>query len=836
VFGHCVIVGEVAKALIRYSIPGIRKRLFPPGSELVAAVHDVGKVCPSFQKKVRKGMDDGDPHSLSGLEHADPDEEWGGHAAVSQAALKGCPKFVPEIAGKHHGYPSAVYPPDCSIFGGADWKKQRDRLIKKLKGRFDVPWPEPESTIHAAVLAGLVCTADWIGSGSAFNEIDRVEKLDRAGDLPRLAETALEAAGFVRPVLRRGLSFKDINGFEPYPLQSQFFETISAPGVYVLEAPMGMGKTEAALYGAYRVLEAGKAGGIYFALPTRLTSNRIYDRMNTFLKAVLDPDSPHRSSWLLHGSAWLRETELGEEGQPGGAWFNSLKRRILAPFGVGTVDQALMAVMNVKHGFVRTFGLAGKAVILDEVHSYDSYTGAILNELVRGLRELGCTVIILSATLTDERRRELLGGTGAALVPASAYPLVSYSRGNNKKVTEIPGESSGTAEVVVHRTDTDAAIEEALKRAEEGQQVLWIENTVAEAQALYSKLAGRGRECKVEAGLLHSRFTQTDREANENTWVGLYGAEGRARRGEQGRILVGTQVLEQSLDIDADFLVTRLCPTDMLLQRIGRLWRHRQTDPLRPRGACREVWILAADYDTVSVNYKSELGKSALVYDPYVLLRTLKVWENRSKLDLPAAIRPLVEETYREQDEDGLMETLKSELERKRGRLKRLANLGMAPGYKPLPDLDVNTRYPAPDNQQDAKTRYSELETREVLILRSAEKNTNGDISLAFTDEETLILPKGLKGKDHRAWRKCAAALSRHIVTVPEIYAPLPAPRRLLEWFKDYIYLGNEKEEDLLRIVLADEECLLRGISGTKASEKYTLSYDAEQGYHASIA
>src|SRR5690606_33072675 len=163
-----------------------------------------------------------------------------------------------------------------------------------------------------------------------------------------------------------------------------------------------------------------QACGIYFALPTQLTSNKIYERFNAFLERILAEGCRHRSR-LLHGKAWLVDTDMGEEGRPGGAWFNHAKRGLLAPFAVGTIDQALMAAMNVKHGFVRAFGLAGKVVILDEVHTYDAYTGTLLNALVELLRELHCTVIILSATLNRERRQELLG----AVVREDAYPLIS---------------------------------------------------------------------------------------------------------------------------------------------------------------------------------------------------------------------------------------------------------------------------------------------------------------------------------------------------------------------------------------------------------------------------
>ncbi|WP_410315314.1 DEAD/DEAH box helicase, partial [Klebsiella pneumoniae] len=159
--------------------------------------------------------------------------------------------------------------------------------------------------------------------------------------------------------------------------------------LYILEAQMGMGKTEAALYAAYQMLVQEKATGIYFALPTQLTSNKIYDRFNAFLHQIVSTETPQHAL-LLHSGAWLMDTEMGEEGSPGGAWFNHRKRGLLAPFAVGTIDQALMAVMNVKHGFVRAYGLAGKVVILDEVHTYDLYTGTILNALVEFLCQIDC--------------------------------------------------------------------------------------------------------------------------------------------------------------------------------------------------------------------------------------------------------------------------------------------------------------------------------------------------------------------------------------------------------------------------------------------------------------
>ncbi|WP_026043526.1 CRISPR-associated helicase Cas3' [Treponema primitia] len=825
VFGHCIIVGEVTKLLVKYSIPQIRGKLFPPGVELVAAVHDLGKICPTFAEKLYRHTDNYQPNSLTGLENANPDleKQWGYHSGLSQSSLSAfpkLPKYIPEIAGRHHGYsPDSTLPADSDYFGGKPWQKLRVKFVEKLKRYFGVDWPVVQNDTHAALLSGLTSVADWIGSGQAFDGFRHIEDIT---DLPNRVKSALDAAGFVPPLIRRGLSFMEIFRFEPNPIQARFIETISGPGVYVLEAPMGIGKTEAALYGAYKLLAARKASGIYFALPTRLTSEKIYERVNPFLLSILEETSPLRQALLIHGSAWLYETEMGEDAQPEASWFHAKKRSILAPFGVGTIDQALMAVMNVKHGFVRTFGLAGKVVILDEVHSYDSYTGTLMEKLVADLRNLGCTVIILSATLTGERRKELLGIKKGASLPA--YPLISYHAEDEKNHHELLIQVSENVTVELNSIQhDDEAVNEALKRAEQGQQVLWIENTVAEAQDRFALLNCLAVERGVECGLIHSRFTKNDRDQHEKYWVTLFGKDAKDKRKEKGRILVGTQVLEQSLDIDADFLVTRLCPMDMLLQRIGRLWRHASNKKLRPGTARQEVWILSPGYEQVLENYKKELGKTAFVYAPYVLLRTLEVLKNHApSLKLPEEIRPLVEAVYCNRKEDGLLVRLQWDLEKRREQLQGLARQGLSQGGRTLPE-------------SKAETRYSDQLTVDVLLLKDAKEEQNGKdkkILLVLSDGTSLELIKGLKNYNKKEWHRIAVLLNHHVVTVPEKRAPLPASPGVLDWFKEYIYIGN-KEEEFLRVAIINKSENLVGLYNAIISKKYTLSYNSKIGYRS---
>lgn len=816
---HCQIVGEVARALIARQPDALRDHLYPQNAHLVAAAHDIGKVSPTFYEKLRRACWPL-PAELQALEHINPQLEsaWGGHAGVSQLTAKalGAPAFISEVLGQHHGFspPVAGLRAGDENFGGELWQQERERLVQALKRVLDADWPEIATLSQARLLAGLTSVSDWIGSGEFFED----PKLPWQHSI----EKALDSAGLTPPTFRTGLSFEAVFGFSPRPAQQQLIEQAGGPGVYVLEAPMGIGKTEAALYAAYRLLDVGHASGIYFALPTQLTSNKIYDRFNDFLQQVLAPHCHHRSL-LLHSNAWLLETEMGEEGQPGGAWFNQAKRGLLAPFAVGTVDQALMAAMNVKHGFVRAFGLAGKVVILDEVHTYDAYTGTLLDALVALLRELHCTVIILSATLNTSRRQELLGCT----LSSNAYPLITACP-NGQVVHEMSVDSDPGHEVdILLHDDEQRAVEETLQRGRQGQQVLWIENTVLQAQQCYLDLAARAGELGIACGLLHSRYTPQQRQRNEAEWVDRYGKRGSSSRGKVGRILVGTQVLEQSLDIDADFLVSRIAPTDMLLQRFGRLWRHAETP--RPPGARREAWLLAPMMERAIEQPQQEFGSSAFVYSPYVLCRTLEVWQNRKSVCLPEHIRELIEETYCERPESAAMARLLKELKegtsRRKGRkaLSQLARITLADSGQTLPEIK-------------AQTRYSETESLEVLLLRdlvwSAEEQR---AKLTLLDGKTLYLPKQRAQLARHQWRALSAQLMGQVVKVPAQDAPLPLPKATLEEFclQHCFYLGDQSaNEALLRIALVDESGRLQGLQlGAALHEKYALEYRNDLGF-----
>lgn len=813
VLTHCKIVGFVARELVDRQPVWLREALFPKGSELIAASHDIGKISPGFQEKIYGAI--GKP---LGLVSPELDRKIGRHPAVSQATLSDTGQFIPEIVGRHHGY-STQYTgqPNDDNLGGTCFQKIRLAIIEKLKEIFQADWPRVLSDIDADILAGLTTVADWIGSDDNFSSFE-IKNCDDT-ILKRLVSVSLDDAGFIRPEIIKGLSFTDcFRSYEPYPIQKTFIDEIKGPGVYILEAPMGLGKTEAALFAAYKVLANQRATGIYFALPTQLTSDKMITRMNDFLDKIINTNFSQQKALLLHSAAWLKQTEMGEDGQPGRSWFDYSKRGLLAPFAVGTIDQALMAVMNVKHGFVRTFGLAGKVVILDEVHSYDSYTGTILDSLVKALNEIHCTVIILSATLSIERRATFFQNVNmTSSVSESAYPLISsYPRNGGLSYYTQSGLEEPELNINI-LSDDNPAIEEAIFRAEQGQQVLWLENTIDEAQSHYKIFGARTSGNGIECGLIHSRFLKKDRITNETRWVELFGKQGKTQRNLCGRILVGTQVLEQSLDIDGDFMVTRICPTDMLLQRTGRLWRHRETDSLRPKNAKREVWILAPDLE-VAKEDKSVLGNSAYVYAPYVLCRSVEVWKDDKLIKLTGEkIRALIEATYNDRNEEGQMAQYKKEVDDTRDKLSRLARHGISRGGVTLPE-------------SKAATRYSERDDVDVLLIQK-KHNLDDGVQITLLNGDTLLLPKTIKLRGGKEWRKIAAEIQQNTVRVAEKIAP-KFVRSELEFLKHFVYLGDEFESPF-RIAIVKESGELIGVGHQNVSDDFSLYYNPVIGYIA---
>ncbi len=745
--------------------------MLPSGVVTLVGAHDVGKISPGFQIKCPMWKGPYDETNLTTL------KRWGmlyeeNHAYMSKCIVRNYYKKYKQlkvgrlwgsIVGAHHGISMDGYKTVKEERLPDVWMAESESLIRFLENLYG---PLPESAKQKdsmkRLICGLMIVSDWVASNELCFPVYR-----GSADYAKLAEQSLNLIGMGNmPKVDRNKKWTELFAHcpSPHPIQNHVWNLPAERGVYVIEDSMGGGKTEAALALAYHLLENGKASGIYFALPTQTTSNRIFYRVRDFVKLCglpLDESSmqlAHGNSWLLRDSLYF---EIGRDFPTNRLepidelrhWFSSSKRTLLAPFGVGTIDQALMGVVSVKHRDVRVFALAGKVVILDEVHSYDLYTGSLLTALVKQLRETGATVIILSATLTRARIAELLG-VEVQILQETGYPLVTTAIDNKVDSTRFVSECIKFIKLSVHELEQGKVARLAYEHALQGECVLWICNTVKAAQEAYHILKSEAREEGPEIGLLHARYPYWRREELEKQWIDALGKESIQR--PKGCVLIATQVVEQSVDIDADFLISELAPVDMLLQRAGRLWRHSRGN--RP---CKHAQMLISVPSRVQVarehdefkEFVNALGSNSKVYSPFVLWRTLNVLKNRECLNLPTDIRPLVEEVYAENDNFtcGIEREGWKKLKIESEKLKCLAQLNQA-----------STAGVGKDSE-GVFTRYGDIPSADILLLK------NRPCEVGSEDREyELISGDKVRVSPSQWFFDAAKGISYNLVRIPK--------------------------------------------------------------------
>lgn len=789
-----------------------RGKLISPEAERLAADHDIGKATPFFLSKIYRSI-----NILFPWNNIVTDIP-GGHAECSQRILLHTGAAFAKLAGAHHGStPQDLRLQSGSmehILGNKEWENSRCNFLKKLHEDLNLGDVGNIPKDREAITLGAVILADWLSSS-----------MDLPADtlLPdqKSIRKVIENAGLLPVSWKTKLPFHEIFGFSPNPLQKACAGIAHPGSIIVIEAGMGSGKTEAALYLAHQLLAAKKANGLYFAMPTRLTSEKIYDRLNTFLSHTI-PAAENRNALLIHGEAWLNwileqpsdSAENGAVNANPDSWFQSAKRALLAPFAAGTVDQALLSVVNVRHSALRAFALAGKVIVFDECHSYDAYTGELIAVLIQNIRKWGGTVIILSATLTAEAKRKFLGETTSGhLSSCSSYPLITIAEPEKPlEFIEFQPEKTDTVKIR-HSGDDSAAMREALEHALRGEQVLWIENTVFGAQNIYKQLACGPQG--IEVGLIHSRFPAFLRREQESKWVDLLGKNGADNRRKHGRILVATQILEQSVDVDADFLITRLAPGDMLFQRIGRLWRHEKLNTVRPQQAKREMLLLIPEECSDPAKIQENV-RVLLPYDPYWMLRTCEIWKEMNEVHIPDDIRPVLEKIYQDRPEENeIMARLKQEMIQRRDHEKYLANCSRGTA----------------DNAQSDEffgTRLSDDDEVRVLLLRKGNGGCplNQQLMSVFKDS-SIQLPSAAASRQEKV--RAAASLFEVMVKVSNKYAPKYEDFPL-DFLKHILWTGNDSEHPV-RAAYVDETGALLTLSGMPVVCKRNLSYHPKLGY-----
>ena len=504
--------------------------------------------------------------------------------------------------------------------------------------------------------------------------------------------------------------------------------------LFILEDTTGAGKTEAAIMLAARMMAAGKGEGLYFALPTMATANAMYERLAvTYQKLFETSASEDLSLVLAHGRSNLSEafraivnsTDManGSEDETASAfcaqWIADDRRKAFyADVGAGTIDQAFLSILPKRHLTLRQYGLAGRILIVDEAHCFDAYMGEELSTLLELHAQNGGSAIVLSATLSLQQRRDMAEAFAKGLglrdpedlsdqLCSEAYPLLTSATIGGVQECESGFDSALRRSVTVERLpDRITAETRALSAAKEEAAVLVICNAVDEAIAVYESLAGL-MDTPERVNLFHARFAQSDRQVIENDVLRRFGRDAKAT-GRAGHILVATQVVEQSLDLDFDLVISDLAPVDLIIQRAGRMWRHLDKRPPESRPVeSPHTLIVSPDPDQVEDQNWLEpaLGKAAFVYqNAGVMWRSAKALSDAGCIDTPESFRPLIEYVYANGDVPPALEEKQIEDEGKEmgsRSLGRFNVVSLEEGYGSLPTElsgteDIGTRLGEP--------------------------------------------------------------------------------------------------------------------------------------------
>lgn len=534
----------------------------------------------------------------------------------------------------------------------------------------ELPQPD-EGKLKALswLICGLTVVSDWIGSNRAWFPYCRPDqRLEQYWDYAKgKARDAIRRAGLVPAVLSADMSPQQLypefaGSLSPLQEYVRNMPLADGPSLTIIEDVTGSGKTEAAMLLAARLMGQGRADGLFFALPTMATANAMYERLGDSYERLF-AEGARPSLVLAHGKRTLNarftNSILPTDGACEGyedagsatcaAWIADDRRKVfLAQIGVGTIDQALLGVLPSRHQVLRLWGLSDRVLIVDEAHAYDAYMSKELERQLEFQAALGGSAIVLSATLPERQRQSLLAAFGRGLSAkhsmsqARDYPLVTHVGAGIASSHPVPSRTDRTRALPVRRfASFEDAAGHVSNMAEAGCAVAWIRNSVDDAIDAVEDLRRRGHA----SVLLHARFAMGDRLDIEEKVRAALGRQDKTGK-RRGFLVVGTQILEQSLDYDVDVMVSDLAPVDSLIQRAGRLWRHARSE--RPVAAL-ELCIFSPDPEGEVGRdwYRDMSPRAAAVYGHHgAVWRSAKALFDRGAIETPNGVRELIEAVY----------------------------------------------------------------------------------------------------------------------------------------------------------------------------------------------
>lgn len=584
-------------------------------------------------------------------------------------------------------------------------------------------------------LSGLAVLSDWLGSNTTFfpYQTQPMPLANYWQQALQQAEKAIQATELSSAQTHSHLMLNDLIGVttsssgsqaatQATPLQAltQDWPMEQSPHLFILEDVTGAGKTEAAILLAHRLMQAEQANSLYFALPTMATANSMYMRMKDVYRRLFSTES-NPSLVLAHGASDMvkdfresvlpktptTETAYGDETAPAGAHCNAWladnrKKALLADVGIGTIDQALLAILPSRHQSLRLLGLLNKVLIVDEIHAADAYQHELLQALLKAHASVGGSAILLSATLPEAQRQALVSAFAEGCqwsephlqkTDSSSYPLLTCLNQSGLQEIVVGTRESVKREVAVAFIHDFAAVEQVLAHSvEQNQCVCWIRNTVKDAIEAFQQLKASHPDWSID--LFHARFALGDRLAIEKRVVGNFDKNSAAIN-RKGQVLICSPVLQESLDVDLDVMVTDLAPIDLLIQRAGRLRRHqrdRQGNRIRSKDergqAVLHIYSPSVLDQPVQQWYASFFPNAQKVYDHHgQLWLTAQLLARQGKFTMPEDARTLIEGVYGVEAQEQIPETLLHRSSEAEGSdhadasLARLNQLSLAAGY-----------------------------------------------------------------------------------------------------------------------------------------------------------
>ncbi|MCG6116927.1 MAG: CRISPR-associated helicase Cas3' [Aquimonas sp.] len=694
------------------------------------ALHDLGKFATTFQALCPEALAQlqqresqlryGERHDTLG-DFLWKDRLYTTHDALALGAQKAAFKsalnpWVAAVTGHHGQPPRAVRMRLCQNFkdedvaAAAEFLHATRALLLPDARRDEVLAVGPERLRTAGTdlswwLAGLTVLADWLGSNTDyFPYRDQPCELQAYWQQAQTAAAHALAATELMPCpAAEAQTVAELFGWRhashtPTPLQhwAEHVELADGPQLFLLEDVTGAGKTEAALMLAHRVMAAGHADGLFMGLPTMATTNAMFARLQAVVPRLYKPADSRPSYVLAHGQrnqvegfrssvvpvGAVEPEGLGEADTASArcaAWLaDSNKKALLAHVGVGTLDQALLAVLHARHQSLRLLGLFRKVLIVDEVHACDAYMQRLLEAVLEFHAAAGGSVVLLSATLPARMKNKLAQayargrGVTAPQLQSSRYPLAAQVSDRGARESALETRPSVQRRVQVSYIDSRESVEAEIRSAlSAGRCVCWIRNTVGDAIKAWRSFSEALPSDHIT--LFHARFTLADRLRIEADVLACFGPESTsAQRG--GRLVISTQVIEQSLDVDFDLLVSDLAPIDRLIQRAGRLQRHRRdvqgdlTEREDQRGGARLLVYGPAWTPQPEPQWYSRFSRgSAFVYShPGQVWLSARLLQ-RGFFDMPEDARTMIEGVFGDEAQADIPQGLEALSERQEG-------------------------------------------------------------------------------------------------------------------------------------------------------------------------